>query len=69
MSSELCLLESIQHFLLPGQLVKIPPVCLLESFQLFSACGLAFEHSARVSNESLQHFLSLFNISCLRASF
>ena len=34
MSSELCLLESFQHFLLLGQLVKIPPVCLLESFHI-----------------------------------
>ena len=57
---------SFQHFLLPGQLVKIPPVWV---FSIFSACGLAFEHSAGVSLESFQHFLSLFNISCLRASF
>ena len=31
MSSELCLLESFQHFLLPGQLLRFQAACLLEA--------------------------------------
>ena len=57
MSSELCLLESFQHFLLPGQLVKIPPVCLLNIFNIFCIRAIAFEDAAGVSHESFQHFL------------
>ncbi len=45
-------LESFQHFLLPGWLAKIPPMCLLESFPTFPASGLASEVSGNVPSWS-----------------